>query len=460
MRCLALIERWSAAGVDVVVAADRPSKAVSRVVHGVGAALHAIANQTGSPEDAVETARVAKEMGAAWIIVDGYQFGPRFQSVLRKEGARVLIIDDHGNHARYDADVILDQNLGAEPEQYAQRPAHALLLLGSRYALLRNEFTTAAREAAVKTAKARVVVTLGGDAGATLNALAGSLDHSLGKAVDVVTPAGVGVGSSGAMARLLRSATLAVSAAGTTAWELCHLGIPAVLVARAGNQAPVGIALNQAGAAVYLGRLDEVTDHDLSATVAQVLADPTRREAMAARGRALIDGRGAARVITRLRAPLVSLRPVVVADARLLWEWANDPVVRSQSFSSDPIGWDDHVTWMERRLSDPECCIYLAEDGDGPWGQIRFEALDSATAEVGVSIAAQARGQHRAAPLIRAGVERLFHETAFTKVRARVKHDNEPSRTAFLAADFDECDEQVADGYRTLLCTHDQEARR
>lgn len=460
MRCLALVEQWRSSGADVVVAANSPSDALSHAVNVSGAALHDIAAPSGTPEDAAETLDLAKDLGAAWIVADGYPFGHDFQSLLRVEGVRLLVIDDHGSHVRYDADMVLDQNLRAEPDNYTQRQADASLLLGSRYALLRREFTTAHREAADAIGDTRVVVTLGGDARATVEALAASLHLSLGNGADVVTPAGAGVGAAGAMARLLRSATIAVSAAGTTAWELCHLGIPAVLVAVGDNQEPVGVALDQIGAAAYLGLLDEVTDDDLSAEVAQLLADSARREKMGARGRALIDGRGAARVTTRLRAPLIRLRPVVPTDARLFWEWANDPVVRSESFSSDPIGWEDHVTWMERRLADPECRIYLAEDCEGPWGQIRFEALDSATAEVGVSIAAHARGQHRAAPLIRAGVERLFRETMFTQVRARVKRDNEASRMAFLAADFDECDEQPAEGYRTLLCTQGQEARR
>lgn len=454
MRCLALAEQWSGSGGDVAVAVNELSPARSHAVLVAGAALHTIAAPRATAEDAAETARLGRDLGAAWIIADGYPFGPWFQTLLRKEGARLLVVDDHGSHGRYDANLVLDQNLGAQADDYDRRSADAALLLGSRYALLRREFTATTGAAVEAGKRQRVVVALGGDSGTRVKTLAARLGTRLGEGVDVVTPAGVG--SSGAMGILLRSATVAVSAAGTTAWELSSLGVPSVLVSVADNQEPVGAALDHGGAAIYLGPLDEVTPDDLSAIVAQLVANPARRASMAARGRALIDGRGAARVTTRLRAPLVSLRPVVAADARLLWEWANDPVVRAQSFSSGPIGWEDHVDWIERRLAEPSCFMYLAGGAEGPWGQIRFEALDSATAEVGVSIATHERGRHRAAPLIRAGVERLFRETAFTRVRARVKHDNEASRAAFLAADFDECDEQAADGHRTLCYTHDQ----
>ena len=36
--------------------------------------------------------------------------------------ARMLVIDDHGHAGRYQAQVILDQNAGAEPGAYAERP--------------------------------------------------------------------------------------------------------------------------------------------------------------------------------------------------------------------------------------------------------------------------------------------------------------------------------------------------
>jgi len=37
---------------------------------------------------------------------------------------------------------------------------------------------------------------------------------------------------------------------------------------------------------------------------------------------------------------LLRLRPVCADDCRMIWEWANDPLVRSQSFANDPIPWE------------------------------------------------------------------------------------------------------------------------
>ena len=52
----------------------------------------------------------------------------------------------------------------------------------------------------------------------------------------------------------LESVDVALAAAGTTTWELCRAGVPAVLVAAANNEVPVVTSMVNVGAAV--GRLE------------------------------------------------------------------------------------------------------------------------------------------------------------------------------------------------------------
>lgn len=42
---------------------------------------------------------------------------------------------------------------------------------------------------------------------------------------------------------------------------------------------------------------------------------------------------------------MVNLRKAEQSDMDLLFEWANDPAVRKNSFRSDPIPYADHVKW-------------------------------------------------------------------------------------------------------------------
>src|SRR5690606_32802006 len=100
---------------------------------------------------------------------------------------------------------------------------------------------------------------------------------------------------------------------------------------------------------------------------------PDLRAKLSAGGAALVDGGGAGRVCDLLGLPDVSFRNATESDARLLWEWANDPVARAASFSSAPIPWEEHEGWFRRRLvqGDP---LYLAvDDHQMPLGVVRFD---------------------------------------------------------------------------------------
>ena len=92
------------------------------------------------------------------------------------------------------------------------------------------------------------------------------------------------------LANLLATSTVYVGAAGTTAVQAACVGTPAVITAAVRNQEAQAAALARAGCAVVAD-----TAHMARACLT-LLDDPDERAAMAARGRALVDGRGAGRV--------------------------------------------------------------------------------------------------------------------------------------------------------------------
>ena len=42
----------------------------------------------------------------------------------------------------------------------------------------------------------------------------------------------------------------------------------------------------------------------------------------------------------------IYLRLVDDKDMKLLFDWRNDEVVRKNSFSTEPIDWEEHVSWF------------------------------------------------------------------------------------------------------------------
>jgi spore coat polysaccharide biosynthesis predicted glycosyltransferase SpsG len=94
----------------------------------------------------------------------------------------------------------------------------------------------------------------------------------------------------------LAAATLVVSGAGTMKFELALLGRPMILLAVGDDQLPVGPPFAGTGAAEYLGDGRTIDPATVVAAVTRLMADQQARASMAARGRAVVDGRGAERV--------------------------------------------------------------------------------------------------------------------------------------------------------------------
>ena len=94
----------------------------------------------GTPGDARETARIAHEHGAEWVVVDGYQFGAEYQKTIRDASLSLLFIDDYGHADHYYADIVLNQNIYADMSLYKKSEPYTRFLLGPKYALLRREF--------------------------------------------------------------------------------------------------------------------------------------------------------------------------------------------------------------------------------------------------------------------------------------------------------------------------------
>lgn len=273
-------------------------------------------------EDLRALGRLLAEHRSAWVSCDGYHLDARYSESARAAGARVLVIDDVGDAALHAAHVLLNQNIGAERIPYPDRPG-VIRLLGPRYALLRPDFDRwASWTRTIPRRAERVLVTMGGsDSRLQTRRLVRILDR-VGTRLEVVVAVGgenpdldaIRRAAAAAdavrftvhvdvdrMPELMAWSDLVVSAAGSTAWELCCMGSPMVLLTVADNQRGIGEGLARIGAAVHAGDADVVDDDALGDIVQRVITDPTLRETLSANARRVVDGRGARRVCRILR---------------------------------------------------------------------------------------------------------------------------------------------------------------
>jgi UDP-2,4-diacetamido-2,4,6-trideoxy-beta-L-altropyranose hydrolase len=461
MRCLALAQAWRDTGGDAVFAIAEATAAVRAKLAAESCEVVPIA-AASEAEDAQQTVAVAKENGVAWVVLDGYQFGADYQRIVKTAGLNMLFLDDYGHAGFYCADVVLNQNVGIEEKFYPEREPQTRLLLGPRYSLLRSEFLAWrgwTRE--IRASATRVLVTMGGSD--PQNVTARVIDALRVSGLDsmeaVIVVGGSNVRFDAApqdngnekfsanitvrkdvsnMPELMAWADVAISAAGSTCWELCFMGLPSLLIDVAPNQSALARELGRRGCAIHLGGAQSVSATQVAAGLDQLVRSQETRRDLCEAARKLVDGFGARRVVSVLRGSNeIYLRRAQEGDARLLWEWANDPEVRAASFSSSPIPWETHVAWLEQKLGLADCLILIAEDEDGtPLGQIRFDRRNDGDAEVNITVAKEKRGRGLAARLIDAGIREQFGQAGCRRIHAFVKPENMASARAFARAGF------------------------
>lgn len=446
MRCLAMAQFWQRRGGQLLFAQAETTHSLTQRLRRDSIKTIPLIATPGTEADATQTAKLALDNKALWVVADGYSFGGAWQRQIKDAGLRLCILDDYGHADRYWADFILNQNLDANPRLYVQRAPYTRLLLGARYALLRDQFDAWRNWHREIAAVARnVLVTLGGTD--PDNVTSTVIEWLIGLDVE----AKVVVSGSNPRCEILRAkiarmknielivdtnimpelmawADVAVAAGGTTSWELAFMGLPCLLLELAENQSSVVNSLDAHGIAC------KTKPETVAPALASLLADSDRRQFMSQRGRQLIDGRGGGRVVARLQSEVFSLRRVVQEDCRLVWEWANDSEARAVSLSSEIIPWETHQNWFAARLLSPECLFYIAANPHGvPIGQIRFDVVGN-EAIVSVNLTKEARGRGCGAALIVRGSEQCFDDLPLKIIRAYIKIENEASVRAFTLA--------------------------
>ena len=258
-----------------------------------------------------------------WLVVDHYGLDERWESVMHTRAHRIMVIDDTADRP-HDCDLILDQNLYPDgSKRYGHLvPVGAKQLIGPGYALLRPEFAAMRHRITPRSGKVgQILVSFGGTdpANATMLALDAlrALDVNDFVAHVVVgenAPFGEILAATCAelawarfyrpaknMAELMACTDLAMGAAGSTVWERCALGLPAVMISLAANQEPIAKALDQIGAARYLGPVEALTAAGVGSGLESMLQAPQNLHEMSQTAWRLVDGKGTPRVVDEMK---------------------------------------------------------------------------------------------------------------------------------------------------------------
>jgi spore coat polysaccharide biosynthesis predicted glycosyltransferase SpsG len=197
---------------------------------------------------------------------------------------------------------------------------------GPAYAILREQFR--GREKDVREKPRSVLLSFGGSDPQGLTLKAARALESLDPSVEVVAVAGAAFSygkqlqalletlhrpvrvindAAGHISELMLDADVMVGSGGMSVYEIAALGTPGVILGQNVREDRRMREFARHGTVVYLGLGVDVGEDAIAAAVDALLRDPARRRAMSGRGRALVDGLGAARaaeaVLERRKAP-------------------------------------------------------------------------------------------------------------------------------------------------------------
>lgn len=309
MRCVALAEEFAARGHRIVFVAALDDVPWARDQVLARSFEHL-------PEPRGDEVDFLRGLDPEFVVLDSYVLPASVPTGLRAAGVRVLAIVD-GDPERRPADLVLDQNIGAEHDTWAL-PTGTARLAGLDYALMRDDIR-GNRPAHPRTDEDDPIGVLaffgGTDAyGAAPVVLAAAAATGVPWSMTVVAateelatrcravPLLAGqrvevVGTIADLAARIGSADVVLSAAGTSSWELLCIGAAAGLVCVADNQVTSYQRAVAENLAVGLGTLDDLRSGAAdTAGLAELLGVAGRRRELRARALTVVDGRGRERV--------------------------------------------------------------------------------------------------------------------------------------------------------------------
>ncbi|MFU0827255.1 MAG: hypothetical protein ACFWTJ_06920 [Lachnoclostridium sp.] len=316
MRCLTIAKSIKKKGIQpVFITADREAEQLI-ISHGFSViCLNSEWNNLDSETD--KLCELIDRYHPEQILVDSYYVTEKYLQELKRH-TQVIYIDDR-NLKYCPADIIINYNIYSSKLGYEEKykGSNTLLLLGCDYIPLREEFCAVKYD--IKDKITDVFLTTGGADKENFSArlikrfmnhndfrrfhyhvISGKYNiyHKQLKSLEEKYQNLTVYHNINSMAEVMKKCDVAISAGGTTLYELCACGIPAICVLTADNQKDLVRAVSQMGIMYYAGDVQkdmEVCYNNIEKYLKIYDSFDIRKEKSAAM-QSLVDGKGADRI--------------------------------------------------------------------------------------------------------------------------------------------------------------------
>lgn len=340
MRCLSLARAFRSAGHSVSF--------VSKLMEGIELARSENFNVCPIPsveqvtegffygdehslsEEVGHVIKILTETKIDILIIDSYNVNKEYFLALKKYVKRIIYIDDI-NKFSYPVDIIVNGNITGEYLAYEKYTENQILLLGPNYNMIRDEFCHLPRRDLGENVNEVMITTGGADpykitdkllgfllenkqlADLRLNVLVGNgfrnveyLSNLSNTFTNVFLYANSAIAESienvtySEIPALMLRSDIAISAGGSTLYELAACGTPAMAFILADNQECIVTKMAELGYIKNLGWYNQLGKETVLSAFFQLINDFKQRQQMSLRGQKLIDGKGTLRIISAI----------------------------------------------------------------------------------------------------------------------------------------------------------------
>ena len=413
---------------DLVYATRFPEKEISfatqelpgNIIHEIPYPVHVL--KSNNVDQLIELCNTLK---IDQLIIDNYALSYEDEKKIKECCALELSVFDDTYEKHY-CDEVINRNLGASLKKYANCiPSFAKVSLISP--LIRKEFIA---EKMHRRKKEGIFLSLGGSdsRNLTLSALKALKKHKT-KVTVAITSSNPKLKVLKAYANvnrwinlyidadisiLLNRSKLAITTPSVLASEAIFMNLPVVSVKTAQNQNEVERFLKK----------QRFTT--LSASQIHKLRQKTY----------LQNCRLYKKYFEPIKSNSIIMKTAGINDLMDLFELANDPLVRQNSFSLDPILLDTHTLWLKNVLEDKNALLYtFRSPSNSLVSQIRFNKTDKKSI-ISISISKNFRAKGLGKNMISLACQTYSQTHAGTIIEAQIKEENISSAKSFEQAGF------------------------
>lgn len=249
------------------------------------------------------------------LLTDSYDVDEEYFLKTKKKFNKTIYIDDIGLYSFKNVDMLINQNINADDLSY-DLTSETRCLLGCQYTILRDQFMNL-KPKFIKRKIKDIMITCGGadpflltlkilyyvkDAKYRFHVAIGPAfnEDYVSKLRSYESFNNMFFYYNADMKAVMEKCDMCISTAGTTLYELCAVGIPALSIVVAENQSKVSDKFNSLKIIKSLGWHDDINKEKILEEISLLNKNYSMRKEISQKSSRLVDGKGTLRIVEKI----------------------------------------------------------------------------------------------------------------------------------------------------------------